>query len=113
MSAPADGEGNRFREEFSRLIRQNGELDDLSADDDIPSFERQTFMKLPEDEVKPQKTAYKSTRVNAPLPEGEGESGFSFEEALNPKESLEEIMADLGLLMGDDDENSSEADKKQ
>lgn len=113
MSAPADGEGNRFREEFSRLIRQNGELDDLSADDDIPSFERQTFMKLPEDEVKPQKTAYKSTRVKAPLPEGEGESGFSFEEALNPKESLEEIMADLGLLMGDDDENSSEADKKQ
>ena len=110
-ASPADGEGNRFREEFSRLIRQNGELDDLSQDDDIPSFERQTFMKLPEDEVKPAKTQYKSSRVNAPLPAGEGESGFSFEEALNPKESLEEIMADLGLLMGDDDSSGSKQDK--
>ena len=110
-ASPADGEDNRFREEFSRLIRQNGELDDLSQDDDIPSFERQTFMKLPEDEVKPAKTQYKSSRVNAPLHAGEGESGFSFEEALNPKESLEEIMADLGLLMGDDDSSGSKQDK--
>lgn len=93
-----DEEGSRFREEFTKLIKQNGTLDNPD-EDDIPSFAPATFMKLPEEE----KSGYRSERVNAPLPEGSGESGFSFEEALNPKESLEEIMADLGLLMSDGD----------
>ena len=52
-----------------------------------------------------EKSSYKSQRVSAPVPKGESESGFSFEEALNPKESLEEIMADLGLLMDDNPVN--------
>ena len=101
-------EGSKFREEFSRLIRQNGALDNPD-EDDIPSFAPATFMKLPEEE----KNAYKSHSVAAPLPAGASESGFSFEEALNPKESLEEIMADLGLLMeGADDDKKKENDKK-
>lgn len=102
-NAQSDGEGSRFREEFSRLIRQNGELE--GADDDgIPSFERQSFIKMPEEEDAAKKTTtpYRSVKVNAPLPSDESESGFSFEEAMNPKQSLEEIMADLGLLMGDE-----------
>lgn len=94
-SGSSDEEGSRFREEFSKLIKQNGALDNPD-EDDIPSFAPATFMKLPEEEK-----GYKSERVNAPLPNGSGDSGFSFEEALNPKESLEEIMADLGLLMSD------------
>lgn len=94
-----EDEGSKFREEFTKLIKQNGAMD-ANDEDGIPSFAPATFMKLPEDE----KSTYKSHKVDAPLPKGEGESGFSFEEALNPKQSLEEIMADLGFLMGDDDE---------
>ena len=74
---------------------------DNPDEDDIPSFAPATFMTLSEEE----KSSYKSQRVSAPVPKGESESGFSFEEALNPKESLEEIMADLGLLMDDNPVN--------
>ena len=98
--ASGEDEGSKFREEFSKLIHQNGALDNPD-EDDIPSFAPATFMTLSEEE----KSSYKSQRVSAPVPEGESESGFSFEEALNPKESLEEIMADLGLLMDDNPVN--------
>jgi len=83
-----DSSSERFREEFSRLIKQNGVLDGDEVDD-IPSVAPATFIKLEED-----KPAAKPTLADTP-----SESGFSFEEALNPKQSLEEIMADLGLLM--------------
>lgn len=84
----------RFREEFSKLIKQNGALDE-DGDDDIPSFAPATFMKLP-DEGKNESCA--TVKQNS-IPDAADNSGFSFEEALNPKQSLEEIMADLGLLM--------------
>lgn len=113
-SSSDDGGAGRFREEFSKLIRSNGALDE-NIEDEIPSVSPAAFIKLPEEEKpesQPQnsgKKPYKSVSY-APVSSQSLEStvspsGFSFEEALNPKESLEEIMADLGLLM-DESENS-------
>ena len=91
--AESDDSARRFREEFNRLIKQNGVLDD-DGTEDIPSVAPATFIKVEEERPAP-----------APdLKNTVSESGFSFEEALNPKESLEEIMADLGFLM-DEQEN--------
>lgn len=101
---PRDETESEFKSEAARLAEEDDKVRELKEKLLHAAEKKEREEKLAEEKSKPQPAAAYSFDADIPpsslAEDGAGESGFSFEEALHPTESLAEICRYLGLGKG-------------